>query len=85
MVKLFRANHGTTESRALQVLRRDTLNERLLVTAQPLQQKPSESLEATQISRAPRNALAPTKTAANTERPTFNPHLFPNFGIAIKT
>jgi hypothetical protein len=85
MLKLFRANNEAKENRALHVLRRDTLNERLLVAAQPLQQKPSESLEATQINRAPRAALGPTKSATNTKRPTFNPHLFPKSGSAFKT
>jgi hypothetical protein len=37
MLKPFRANDGLPENRALHVLRRYTLNERLLVTAQPLQ------------------------------------------------
>jgi hypothetical protein len=85
MLKPFRANHGTPENRALHVLRRDTLYERLLVAAQPLQQKSSESLEAEQINLAPRAALALNKGAANTKRPTVNSHLFPSFGIAIKT
>jgi hypothetical protein len=85
MLKLFRANDETKENRALHVLRRHTLNERLLVAAQLLQQKPSESLEAEQINRVPRAALALTKSAANTKRPTFNPHLFPKSRSAFKT
>jgi hypothetical protein len=85
MLKPFRANHGTPENRALHVLRRDILNERLLVAAQPLQQKPYESLEAAQINRAPRAALAPINSAANTKRPAFNSHLFRKSGITFKT
>jgi hypothetical protein len=53
-------------------------------TAQPLQQKPSESLEAAQINRAPRAALALTKNATNRKRPTINSRLFQNFGIAMR-
>jgi hypothetical protein len=85
MLNPFRANHGTPENRALHVLRRDTLYERLLVAAQPLQQKPSESLETAQINRAPRTALEQTQNAASTKRPTFNPHLFPRSGIDFET
>jgi hypothetical protein len=76
MLKPFRANHGLPENRALHVLRRYTLNERLLVAAQPLQQKSSESLKATQINSAPGAALVLTQSAANTKCPAFNPHLF---------
>jgi hypothetical protein len=85
MLKPFRASHGKPENRALYVLRRDTLNERILVAAQQLQQKPSESLESAQINRAPRSALALTQSAANTKRSTFKRHLFPKSVIAFKT
>jgi hypothetical protein len=84
-MKLFRANDKIKENRALHALRRCTLNERLRVIAQPLQQNPSEGLEAAQINRAPRAALALTKSATNTKRLTFNHHLFPKSGTAFKT
>jgi hypothetical protein len=34
-----------------------------------------------QINRAPRAALAPTKSAANRKRPTFTTHFLPNSRI----